>query len=127
VIRPGTPVLDDARRPVNGYVEHYNIEHYNVEHYNKIRLNRAVGYITPKDMLAGRQQETHAERDRKLQEARKQRQTRPAAACMKDEEAESPGNTLSRNLPQPSPAISYTLRRGRGGTLVRPKLVLRPV
>ena len=62
-IRPGTPLsLEDARRL--GYVEHYN----------KVRLNSAIGYITPKDMLAGRQQETHAERDRKLEEARKQRQ-----------------------------------------------------
>jgi len=47
-----------------------------VEHYNNVRLNSAVGYITPKDMLAGRQREIHAERDRKLEEARKQRQVR---------------------------------------------------
>jgi len=66
-IRPGTPLsLDDARRLVDGYVEHYN----------NVRLNSAVGYITPKDMLAGRQKEIHAERDRKLEAARKQRQTR---------------------------------------------------
>jgi hypothetical protein len=45
-----------------------------VDHCNNIRLNSATGYITPKDMLAGRQQEIHAERDRKLEEARKQRQ-----------------------------------------------------
>src|SRR5258707_9582469 len=65
--RPGTPLsLDDARRLVEGYVEHYN----------NVRLNSAVGYITPKDMLAGRQQEIHAERDRKLEAARKQRQIR---------------------------------------------------
>lgn len=32
--------------------------------------------ITQKDMLAGRQQEIQAERDRKLEEARKQRQIR---------------------------------------------------
>jgi hypothetical protein len=52
-----------------------------VEHYNNVRLNRAVGYITPKDMLDGRQPEIHAERDRKLEEARKQRQIRrPQAA-----------------------------------------------
>jgi len=25
-----------------------------VEHYNNIRLNSAIGYLTPKDMLAGR-------------------------------------------------------------------------
>ena len=42
-----------------------------MEHYNDVRLNSAIGYITPKDMLAGRQQEIHAERDRKLEEARK--------------------------------------------------------
>ena len=36
------------------------------EFFNSIvRLNSATGYITPKDMLAGRQQEIHAERDRK--------------------------------------------------------------
>src|SRR5713226_8443155 len=64
-IRPRTPLsLDDARQLVEGYVEHYN----------NFRLNSAIGYITPKDMLAGRQQEIHAERDRKLEEARKQRQ-----------------------------------------------------
>ena len=66
-IRPGTPLsLEDARRLVEGYVEHYN----------DVRLNSAIGYVTPNDMLAGRQHEIHAERDRKLEEARKQRQIR---------------------------------------------------
>jgi hypothetical protein len=71
-IRPGTPLsLEDARRLVEGYVEHYN----------NVRLNSAVGYITPKDMLAGRQQEIHAERDRKLEAARRQRQSRRRQAA----------------------------------------------
>jgi transposase InsO family protein len=71
-IRPGTPLsLDDARRLVEGYVEHYN----------SVRLNSAIGYITPKDMLAGRQREIHAERDRKLEVARKQRQVRRQQAA----------------------------------------------
>ena len=71
-IRPGTPLsLEDARRLVEGYVEHYN----------NVRLNSAVGYITPKDMLAGRQREIHAERDRKLEAARKQRQMRRQQAA----------------------------------------------
>jgi transposase InsO family protein len=65
-IRPGTPLsLDDARLLFKGYVEHYN----------DVRLNSAIGYITPKDMLAGHHQEIHAERDRKL-EAREQRKNR---------------------------------------------------
>ena len=55
-IRPGTPLsLEDGRRLVEGYVKRYN----------NARLNSATGYITPKDVLAGRQQEIHAERDRK--------------------------------------------------------------
>jgi putative transposase len=47
-----------------------------VEHYNNARLNSAIGYITPKDMLAGHQQEKQAERDRKLEQAREQRGNR---------------------------------------------------
>ena len=50
--------------------------HGYVEHYNNVRLNSAIGYITPKDMLAGHQQEIYAERDRKLEAARKHRQIR---------------------------------------------------
>jgi transposase InsO family protein len=65
-IRPGTPLsLEDARRLVEGYVEHYN----------NVCLNSATGYIAPKDALAGRQQEIHADRDRKLEAARLQRQS----------------------------------------------------
>ena len=41
-----------------------------VDDANNVRLNTAIGNITPKDMLAGRQQPTHAERDRKLEMAR---------------------------------------------------------
>ena len=71
-IRPGTPLsLEDARQLVDGYVEHYN----------DVRLNSAIGYVTPKDTLAGRQQEIHTERDRKLEAARKQRQIRRQQAA----------------------------------------------
>jgi hypothetical protein len=52
-----------------------------VVHYNNLRLNSATGYITPKDMLAGRQQKIHSERDRKLEQARKQRQIRRRQAA----------------------------------------------
>ncbi|MGA8773909.1 MAG: hypothetical protein WCC32_12155, partial [Terriglobales bacterium] len=58
--------LEDARRLIESYVEYYN----------NVRLNSATGYVTPKDVLAGRQQEIHAERDRKLEAARQQRQSR---------------------------------------------------
>jgi putative transposase len=47
-----------------------------VERYNNIRLNSAVGNITPKDMLAGRQQEIQTEGDQKLEAARELRKNR---------------------------------------------------
>lgn len=63
-IRPGTPLnVDDARRLVGGYVEHYNA----------VRLHSAIGYVTPADKLAGREPTIFAERDRKLDEARERR------------------------------------------------------
>ena len=53
-----------------------------MNHYNTVRLHSAIGFVTPADMLAGGQKEIHAARDRKLEEARRQRQLRrqqPAA------------------------------------------------
>jgi putative transposase len=67
-----TPLsLEDARRLVQGYVEHCN----------NVRLNSTVGHVTPKDMLAGHQQEIQAERDRKLEAAREQRRNRRQRAA----------------------------------------------
>ena len=71
-IRPGTPLTaEDARRLIQGYIDHYNTA----------RLHSAIGYVTPADMLAGRQAEIHAARDRKLEEARKERKLRRAKAA----------------------------------------------
>jgi putative transposase len=63
-IRPGTPLsLDDARRLVDDYVQHYN----------DVRLHSAIGYLTPRDQLEGRAAAIFAERDRKLHAARERR------------------------------------------------------
>jgi len=63
-IRPGTPLsLKDARQLVNRFVVHYNQE----------RLHSAIGYVTPKDKLAGREAIVFAERKRKLAAARSRR------------------------------------------------------
>jgi hypothetical protein len=43
---------------------------------NHVRLNSAIGYITPKDMLAGRHQEIQVDRHRKLETAREHRKNR---------------------------------------------------
>ena len=44
-------------------------------------LNSAIGYITPKDMLAGHQQEIQADRDRKLEAARELQKNRRQRAA----------------------------------------------
>jgi transposase InsO family protein len=71
-IRPSTPLTkEDALRLIGEYVKHYNT----------VRLHSATGYITPADMLAGRQMEILAERDRRLEQARQQRQERRRLAA----------------------------------------------
>lgn len=71
-IRPGTPLtFEDARRLIQGYVDHYNT----------VRLHSGIGFVTPADMLAGRQAEIHATRDWKLEQARQQRRMRRQQAA----------------------------------------------
>lgn len=63
-IHPKTPLsLDDAKRIIGEFIETYN----------NTRLHSAIGYITPKDRLAGRHTTIHAQRERKLESARRQR------------------------------------------------------
>ena len=70
-IRPGTPLtLEDARRIVAKFVEHYNT----------VRLHSAIGYVTPQAKLEGREREILAARDRKLEAARERRRQKREAA-----------------------------------------------
>jgi transposase-like protein len=63
-IRPGVPLsLDDAKRIVGKYIEHYNT----------VRLHSSIGYVAPADKLNCRDQVIFKERDRKLEEARELR------------------------------------------------------
>ena len=63
-IRTKCPLsLEEAKRVVKQFVSDYNDR----------RLHSAIGYITPSDMLAGKQKAIHEERDRKLEEAREDR------------------------------------------------------
>lgn len=55
--------VEEARRKVAAYVEHYN----------QVRLHAALGYLTPADKLNGLAEVIFAERDRKLEEARERR------------------------------------------------------
>lgn len=68
-IRVSVPLsLEDARRIVADYVNYYNT----------VRLHSAIGYVTPKDKLDGRDEAIFAERDRKLADARERRAQRRA-------------------------------------------------
>jgi transposase InsO family protein len=70
-IRPAAPAsLEEAQRLVAAYVEHYN----------HVRLNSAIGYLTPADKLNGLADVVFAQRDRKLEEARARRQQARQAA-----------------------------------------------
>jgi len=69
-IRTETPLnLEDAQRVVARYVAYYN----------NVRLHSAIGYVTPRDKLEGRDKSIFAERDRKLSEARERRKTQRQA------------------------------------------------
>ena len=70
-IRVQTPLsLEDARRIVADFVDHYNNQ----------RLHSAIGYITPKDKLQGRAEAILAERDAKLAAARETRKAQRKAS-----------------------------------------------
>jgi len=69
--RPASPQTpDDAQRIVSAYIDYYN----------GVRLHSAVGYVTPNDVLADRQQEIWDERDRKLADVREARALRRQTA-----------------------------------------------
>ena len=88
-IRPNTPLsLEDARRLVARFVEHYN----------HARLHSAIGYVTPADKLFGLENVIHSERDRKLETARSASPAtaslaataRPAQPARRGDEASEP-------------------------------------
>jgi transposase InsO family protein len=103
-IRPLTPLtLEEARRLVQNYVDHYN----------RGRLHSAIGYVTPQDMLAGRQAEIHGA-DGKLEQARQQRQLRrqqAPAAWRKGVTMPLPGETEAVSAGTQPTAVTATTKR----------------
>jgi putative transposase len=93
-IRPNTPLsLEDARRLVTRFVEHYNT----------VRLHSAIGYVTPADKLLGLEPVIHAERDQKLEAARQRRHEMRQAARDKADPSPhgEPSNSETRSPGQP--------------------------
>lgn len=74
-IRPKKPTtVEEARAAVDNFVRHYN----------QTRLHSAIGYVTPYDMLAGRNEQIQHTRKNKLHAARQARrrpQSPPASAA----------------------------------------------
>ncbi len=69
-IRPKTPLsLAQAREVVAEFVDHYN----------NVRLHSAIGFVTPRDKLAGRAEQIWQDRDAKLEAARERRREKRAA------------------------------------------------
>ena len=64
--------IDDARRVVDKYVQHYN----------EVRLHSAIGYVTPRTKLEGKDKEVFAARDAKLDAAREQRRVKRSLAAV---------------------------------------------
>ncbi|MGE0609307.1 MAG: integrase core domain-containing protein [Pirellulales bacterium] len=92
-IRTRVPLSqDDARRQVANYVAHYN----------DVRLHSAIGYVAPRDKLAGREKEIFQARDLKLAEARKRRQELRQGAAARQATA----------WPTALPAINFAVVRG---------------
>jgi putative transposase len=92
-IRVNVPLsLDDARRLVTDYVAHYNT----------VRLHSAIGYVTPKDKLDGRDQDIHDARDRKLADARERR---------KQQRQDGPQPAPRTATAAPRPAIDFAAVR----------------
>ncbi len=86
-IRPKTPLsLDDARRLVAEYIEHYHT----------VRLHSAIGYIAPVDKLNGRENEIFKERDQKLEAAREQRRIKRQQSYQRINSSEEPHYPLTQ-------------------------------
>ena len=63
-LRPKTPLsLDDARKVTEKFVSHYN----------GVRLHSAIGYVTPRTKLDGREQEAFRIRMERLEAAKERR------------------------------------------------------
>jgi transposase InsO family protein len=91
-LRPNVPLsLDEARALVSQFVQHYN----------HTRLHSAIGYVTPADRLAGRQQAIFDERDRKLADARERRAENRRQQALPEQSA----------LPDPS-SLNHACEKG---------------
>jgi hypothetical protein len=79
--------IEEARRLVGRYVDHYN----------RVSLHSALGYVTPLGKLEEPELQLFAERDRKLEAARRQRQLRRQEALVHLSERPGDSSTVALN------------------------------
>ena len=107
-LRPGSPLcVEDARRIVTRFVQQYN----------EVRLHSALGYITPKKQLEGRETEIFAERDRKLEEARLRRQEHRRRTPRPEPRYNPNTRTEDRALLGSNPSAAPGPEASSGGTM----------
>lgn len=121
-VRPASPSsLDEARRAVAGFVTQYNTK----------RLHSSIGYVTPRDKLAGRAAAIHAQRDHKLAAARETRRRRRRegrmsyASELRSHQTgglESPWSSVASASPHPRlGVVEATGRKGRPPAVPEPR------
>ena len=71
---------------------------------NIVPLPSNIGYVTPQDVLAGRRDAIHTERDRKLESARERRRLARQAAHTNSTTRKQPGATVTNEF-NPTPTI----------------------
>jgi transposase InsO family protein len=99
-IRTQVPLsLDDARRIVAEYTTHYNT----------VRLHSAIGYITPRNKLDGKDKAIFDARDRKLDDARQRRKAQRQA--QHDRQCQPPVTGACQPTVTPQPAIDFAAVR----------------
>lgn len=99
-IRKQTPLSkEDADRVVGRFIAYYNTE----------RLHSALGYVSPHDVLAGRRDAIHADRDRKLEAARERRRLvrQTESIRVAPPPVETHATLVSELIPNP-PVLSLT-------------------
>jgi putative transposase len=106
-VRKQTPLSKaDADRVVGDFIRHYNA----------VRLHGAIGYVTPHDVLAGRRDAIHAERDRKLEAAREGRRLARQAAHTNSPPPQETGATVpNESIPQHPSSLSTATANSNSG------------
>jgi len=120
-LRPGVPLsIDEARLLVARFVAHYN----------QARLHSAIGYVTPADKLARREQAIFAARDEKLAAARARRAARrqaaSPAACVKEHSEEASQGVQRGGNEHPLVCVNAKETCGASRSSTRESVTLQP-